>query len=155
MRKLLWKHRGSTKFEHQSEKKWLTVSSLCRTKTLLSNLKKMRKTNTLKATKTWLNVWQTWATEKNLNLKLEEYENEQLEKMLQIYTEIRTKDGFEYKLESLKSMLAALDHYLKEHDYKYSIIQDREFHESKLVLEGKVSVSVNKGKARDPMLQIH
>ena len=116
----------------------------------------MRKTNTLKATKTWLNVWQTWATEKKLNLKLEEYENEQLEKMLQIfYTEIRTKDGFEYKLESLKSMLAALDHYLKEHDYKYSIIQDREFHQSKLVLEGKVSVSVNKGKARDPMLQIH
>ena len=89
----------------------------------------MRKTNTLKATKTWLNVWHTWATEKKLNLKLEEYENEQLKKMLQIfYTEICTKDGFEYKLESLKSMLAALDHYLKEHNYKYSIIQDREFH---------------------------
>ena len=86
-------------------------------------------------------VTQTWATERKLNPKLEEYEREQLDKMLQIfYTEIRTKDGFEYEPESLKSMLAALDRYLKEHDYKYSIIRDREFHQSKLVLEGKVSV---------------
>ena len=79
--------------------------------------------NTSKATQTWLNVWQTWATERKLNPKLEEYEHEQLDKMLQIfYTEIRTKDGLEYEPESLKSMLAALDRYLKEHDYKFSII---------------------------------
>ena len=97
-----------------------------------------KNTNTLKGTQTWLNVWQTWATERKLNPKLEEYEYEQLDKMLQIsYTEIRTKDGFEYEPESLKSMLAAPDRYLKEHDYKYSIIRDREFHQSKLVLEGK------------------
>ena len=32
--------------------------------------------NTLKATQTWLNVWQTWATERKLNQKLEEYEHE-------------------------------------------------------------------------------
>ena len=32
---------------------------------------------TLKATQTSLNVWQTWATESKLNLKLEEYEHEQ------------------------------------------------------------------------------
>ena len=37
--------------------------------------------NTLKATQTWLNVWQTWATERKLNPKLEEYEHEQLDKM--------------------------------------------------------------------------
>ena len=95
--------------------------------------------NASKATQTWLNVWQTWATERKLNPKLEEYEREQLDKMLQIfYTEIRTKDGLEYEPESLKSMLAALDGYLKEHDYKFSIIRDRVFHQSKLVLEGKV-----------------
>ena len=64
--------------------------------------------NTSKATQTWLNVWQTWATERKLNPKLEEYKHEQLDKMLQIfYTEIRTKDGLEYEPESLKSMLAA------------------------------------------------
>ena len=55
--------------------------------------------NTLKATQNWLNVWQTWATERKLNPKLEEYEHKQLDKMLQIfYTEIRTKDGFEYEM---------------------------------------------------------
>jgi len=86
----------------------------------------------LKATQTWLNVWQTWATERKLNPKLEEYEQEQLDKMLQIfYTELRTKGGFEYEPESLNSMLAALDRYLKEHDYKYSFIRDREFYQSR------------------------
>ena len=51
--------------------------------------------NTLKATQTWLNVWQRWATKRKVNPKLEEYEHEQLDKMLQIfYTEIRIKDGF-------------------------------------------------------------
>ena len=37
--------------------------------------------NTLKATQTWLNVGQTWATERKLNPKLKEYEHEQLDKM--------------------------------------------------------------------------
>lgn len=80
---------------------------------------------------------------------MEEYEHEQLDKMLQIfYTEIRTKDGFEYEPESSKSMLAALDRYLKEHDYKYSIIRDREFHQSQLVLEGKVKCLRRQGKGK-------
>ena len=66
----------------------------------------MRKTKT----QTWLNVKQTWAIERKLNPKLEKYEHQQLDKMLQIlYTEIRAKDGFEYEPESLKSTLAALD----------------------------------------------
>ena len=92
-----------------------------------------------------------WATERKLNPKLEEYEHEQLDEMLQIfYTEIRTKHGFEYEPESLKSMLAALDCYLKEHDYKHSIIRDREFRESKLVLEGKVKCLRQQGKGKRP-----
>ena len=33
--------------------------------------------NTLKASQTWLNVWQIWATERKLNPKLEENEHEQ------------------------------------------------------------------------------
>ena len=36
--------------------------------------------NTLKATQTWLNVWQTWATQRKVNPKMEEYEHEQLDK---------------------------------------------------------------------------
>ena len=54
--------------------------------------------NTLKATQTWLNVWQRWATKRKVNPKLEEYEYKQLDKMLQIfYTEIRIKDGFSWE----------------------------------------------------------
>ena len=107
--------------------------------------------NMLKATQTWLNVWQTWATERKLNPKLEEYEHEQLDKMLQIfYTEICTKDGFDYEPASSKSMLAALDRYLKDYEYKYSIIRDREFHQTKLVLEGKVKCLRQQGKSKRP-----
>ena len=82
--------------------------------------------NTLKATQTWLNVWKTWTTERKVNPKIEEYEHEQLHKMLQIfYTELRTKDGCEYEPESLKSMLAALDRYFKENGYKYVLYNTR------------------------------
>ena len=46
----------------------------------------------------------------------------------------------EYQLESLNSMLPALNRHLKrEHDNKYSIIRDRKFYQSKLALEGKVN----------------
>ena len=45
-------------------------------------------------------------------------------------------------------MLAALDRYLKEHYYKYSIIWDREFHQLKLVLEGKVKCLRQQGKGK-------
>ena len=41
--------------------------------------------NTLKATQTWLKVWQNWATERNANQKTEEYEHEELDKMLQVF----------------------------------------------------------------------
>ena len=46
-------------------------------------------------------------------------------------------------------MQAALDRNLKENDYKYSIIRDRELYQSKLVFEGKVkSVSTRGSRQR-------
>ena len=57
---------------------------------------------------------------------MEEYEHEDLDKKLQVfYAEVRTKDGLQYEPESLKSMLAALDRHLKEHHYKYSIVEEK------------------------------
>ena len=62
--------------------------------------------NTTKSTQSWLNVWQKWASERKVNPKLEQYEHEDLDKMLlMFYAEVRTKDGLEYELESLKSMI--------------------------------------------------
>ncbi len=37
----------------------------------------------LKATQTWLNVWQTWATLRKVKPKMEEYEREELNKSTQ------------------------------------------------------------------------
>ena len=47
-------------------------------------------------------------------------------------------------------MLAALDRHLKEHDNKYSFIRDREFCQSKLVLEGRVKHLRQQGKGKRP-----
>ena len=47
-------------------------------------------------------------------------------------------------------MLAALDRHLKERDYKSPIIRDREFYQSKLVLEGKVKHLRQQGKGKKP-----
>ena len=63
---------------------------------------------------------------------------------------MHTKDGLEYEPESLKSMLAALDRHLKEHYYKYSIIRDRGFYSSKLVVEGKVKHLRQQRKGKTP-----
>ena len=53
--------------------------------------------NTIKSTKTRLNVWEKRANERKFNPKMEEYENEDIDKKLQMfYAEVRTKDGFFY-----------------------------------------------------------
>jgi len=98
-----------------------------------------------------LNAKNQNTNERKFNSKLEEYEHEDLDKKLQVfYAEVRTKDGLEYEPESLKSMLTALDRHLQEHDHKYSIIGDREFCQSKLVLEGKVKHLRQQGKGKRP-----
>ena len=66
------------------------------------------------------------------------------------YAEVLTKEGLEYEPESLKSMLAALDRHLKEHDYEYSTARDRELYQSMFVLEGKVKHLHQRGNWKRP-----
>ena len=47
-------------------------------------------------------------------------------------------------------MLAAFYRRLKERDYMYSITRDREFYQSKFVLEGKVKHLRQQGKGKRP-----
>lgn len=47
-------------------------------------------------------------------------------------------------------MVAAIDRYLTEKEYKYSIIRDREFKSSKQVLEGKARLLRQQGKGKRP-----
>ena len=80
-----------------------------------------------------------------------ENEHVDLDKKLQMfYAEVLTKDGLEYEPESLKSMLAALDRHLKEHDYKYSTARDRELYQSVFVLERKVKHLHQRGNWKRP-----
>ena len=98
-----------------------------------------------------MNVWENWGNERKFNPKLKENEHVDLDKKLQMfYAELLTKDGLEYEPESLKSMLAALDRHLKEHDYKYSTARDRELYQSMFVLEGKVKHLHQRGNWKRP-----
>ena len=85
-----------------------------------------------------MNVWESWENQRKFNPKLKEYEHVDLDKKLQMFhAEVLTKVGLDHEPESLKTMLAALDRHLKEHDCQYSTARDRELYQSKLVLEGK------------------
>ena len=53
------------------------------------------------------------------------------------YAEVRKTNGDKYEPNSLASMQAGIDRYLKENNYHVSIIRDRLFSTSRAVLEGK------------------
>ena len=94
--------------------------------------------NIKKSTEHWKNVFVKWANERKQKQNLEEYEIEALDKALsQFYAELQKENGDDYELESLKVMQAALERYLKSKSYPKSILQDKEFMNSRKVLEGK------------------
>ena len=89
--------------------------------------------------------------ERQFNPNLEEYSAEELDKVLQrFYAEVRNKRGEQYEPESLKVMMASLDRYLRERNCPYSISKDRQFHQSKQVLEGKAKSLRQEGKGKQP-----
>ena len=107
--------------------------------------------NTRKSTNDWLSVWNEWASIRGYRKELESYPPTELNDCLQkFYAEIRNKKGEEYEPDSLKVMLAALDRYLKEKNYSHSIVRDREFSESKKVLEGKARQLRQQGLGKRP-----
>ncbi|XP_068691379.1 uncharacterized protein KIAA1958-like [Montipora foliosa] len=94
--------------------------------------------NTVKTTKTWMNVRKSWAESKGLNNDIFKYEAKELGECLsRFFAEIRKSDRSNYEPDSLRVMLAALDRHLKQNDSKISIAKDREFVKCRQVLEGK------------------
>ena len=63
---------------------------------------------------------------------------------------MRTKKGEDYEPDSLKVMQAALDRHLKNKNYSSSIIRDREFYNSKQILEGKARQLRENGRGKRP-----
>ena len=111
----------------------------------IEELKKMSENeNTKKST-------DYWAIERNVNTNLEEYECDALDQMLsQFYAELRKENGDDYEPDPLKVMQAAMERYLKSKSYAKSIIRDREFINSRKVLEGKARKLREQGKGKRP-----
>ena len=118
----------------------------------IEELKEMSENeNTKKSTEYWKNVFKKWATERNVNANLEEYECDALDQTLsQFYAELRKENGDDCEPDSLKVMQAAMERYLKSKSYPKSIIRDREFINSRKVLEGKVRKLREQGKRKRP-----
>ena len=118
----------------------------------IEELKEMSENeNTKKSTEYWKNVFKKWATERNVNANLEEYECDALDQTLsQFYAELRKENGDDYEPDSLKVMQAAMERYLKSKSYPKSIIRDREFINSRKVLEGKARKLREQGKGKRP-----
>ena len=69
---------------------------------------------------------------------LHEIKREELDGILQLfYSAIKRENGEDYELVSLRTMIACLDRSLREHKKSFSILQDKEFQESRKVLNGK------------------
>ena len=61
-----------------------------------------------------------------------------LNKILEdFYATVRKKNGEDYEPDSLRAMVTAMDRYLADKGYKYSVVRGREFQSSKQVLDGK------------------
>ena len=74
--------------------------------------------NTVKTTKTWMNIQKSWAESKGLNEDIVKYEAKEPDKCLsQFFAKICKSDGSDYEPDSIRVMLAALDRHLK---YNYS-----------------------------------
>ena len=118
----------------------------------IEELKKMSENeNTKKSIEYWKNVLKKWATERNVNGNLEECECDALDQTLsQFYAELRKENGDVYEQDSLKVMQAAMERYLKSKSYPKSIIRDREFINSRKILEGKARKLRQQGKGKRP-----
>ena len=91
-------------------------------------LGKNKNQNTTKTTLTWVNRFETWQNVRNIHHALEDIPESELDGILQrFFAELHKQDGGEYKPESLRTMLASLDRFLREKGRLYSILKDKSF----------------------------
>lgn len=119
---------------------------------IIKNLKKASENeNTRKSTGVWMNIFRKWASERNVEEKLEIYEASELDSTLcRFFAEIRKENGEDFEPDSLKVMLAALERYLKDNNYQHSLLKDVAFQNSRKVLEGKQEIYARREREKDP-----
>ena len=87
--------------------------------------KQWKNKNTERATSTWVKKYVSWAADNSLERDMERMDPVGLNKTLELYfSQIKKADGGQYELNSLCVMQAALDRYLNEKKYGYSILRD-------------------------------
>ncbi|XP_074606416.1 uncharacterized protein LOC141859448 [Acropora palmata] len=106
--------------------------------------------NTKKSTEYWKNVFKKCANERNLQPNLEDYQSDVDQTLSQFYEDLRKENGDDYEPDCLRVMQASLERYLKSKAYPKSIIRDREFLNSRKVLDGKARKLLEVGKGKCP-----
>ena len=78
-------------------------------------ISKSKNKNTTNATVNWMRMYTSWATIRGKETKIEQLSPEELDKTLQTYfAEVKRQNGQDYEPNSLASMQAGIDRYLKD-----------------------------------------
>lgn len=94
--------------------------------------------NTEYSTRTWVNNYKRWAKNNGKEECLEKLDPVELNAVLENYfAKVKNQKGEDYEPSTLVNLQAAIDRYLKECNYKFSILKAVEFKGSREVLEGR------------------
>ena len=108
-------------------------------------------TNTQRCTNKWVNCFHEWAAARKREQEIEKLAPVDLDIILQkFFAEVRKRDGTDYEPNSLASLQAGIDRYLRGKNYKYSILNHQYFSRSRAVLEGKAKYLRHIGKGKRP-----
>ena len=114
-----------------------------------SLVNKSKNSNTTKATSQWMRVFNSWTALRGDVRPIYLLCLLDLDKVLQrFYAEVRKTNGDEYEPNSLASMQAGIDGYLKENNYHVSFIRGGVFSTSTVVLEEKCENLREHGKGK-------
>lgn len=108
--------------------------------------------NTSRSTSYWMNVFKSWCSSRRFtNVNIQTMATQELDQLLgKFYAEVKKKDGTDYEPDSLRIMQCAIDRYLKENGYIFSISRAREFRDSQEVLNAKALDLRRQGKGKRP-----
>ena len=112
--------------------------SLVNSEDIQALVNKSKNSSTTKAASQYMRVFNSWASLRSEVRPIYLLSPIDLDKVLQsFYPEVKKKNADGYKPNSLASMQAGIDKYLKKNNYPVSVIRDRVFSTSRAVLEVK------------------
>ncbi|XP_053380345.1 uncharacterized protein KIAA1958-like [Mercenaria mercenaria] len=113
----------------------------------------MRNSNTIKKTETAVRQFQRWLSSdpRYITAEISDIPVEVLDNYIGSFLlSIRKADGSEYEPDTLTSYHRGIDRYLRDKNYDYSMVQDREFSTSRAVLASKRKQLNMSGKGGRP-----